>query len=84
MTSLALTRQECEKSKQQWDNLHGVVTKEFKHLESWVKDNAQKHVDVLTKNLKEDLSNTEIQWACVERIDTISNLKTSSTASTVI
>ena len=61
MSSPALTRQEQEKSKQQWDNLHRVVMKEFKHLEVWVKDNAQKHVDKLTKILREDLSEAETQ-----------------------
>ena len=75
MWSLALTRQEYKKSKQHWDNLHGVVTKEFKHLEMWVKDNAQKHVDELAKMIREDLSETENQWACEEKIDIITNLK---------
>ena len=75
MLNPALTRQEHKKSKQQWDNLHGVVMKEFKHLEVWVKDNAQKHVDELTKILREDLSEAENQWACKEKIDIITNLK---------
>ena len=52
-----------------------MVTKEFKHLETWVKDNAQKHVDELAKMLREDLSETENQWACEEKIDIITNLK---------
>ena len=53
----------------------GVVSKEFKHLEGWVKYNAQKHVDKLTKILREDLSEAETQWACEEKIDIIANLK---------
>ena len=75
MTSPALTRLEREKSKQQWDNLHGVVTKEFNQLEGWVKNNTKKHMDELTKLLREDLSETEVRWACEEQIDILSNLK---------
>ena len=49
--------------------------KEFKHLEVWVKDNAQKHVDKLTKILREDLSEAHFQWASEEQIDIIANLQ---------
>ena len=75
LSKSALTRQEHKKSKQQWDNLHGVVSKEFKHLEGWVKDIAQKHIDELTKILRTDLSETEVRWACEEQIEIISSLK---------
>ena len=61
MANPALTRLEREKSKQQWDNLTKVVTREFNSLEGWVKTNAQKHIDKLTKILKTDLSDTEVR-----------------------
>ena len=40
-----------------------------------VKDKAQKHIDELTKILREHLSETEARWACEEQIDIISTLK---------
>ena len=52
-----------------------MVTKEFNNLEGWVKDKAQKHIDELTKVLRENLSETEVRWACKEQIEIISSLK---------
>ena len=52
-----------------------MVTKEFHSLEGWVKTNAQKHIDKLTKILRTDLSETEVRWACEEQIEIISSLK---------
>ena len=75
MSVPARTRQEREKSKQKWDNLTKVVQKEFHSLESWVKNNAQKHIDKLTKNLSGDLSETELRWECEAQIDIVSSLK---------
>ena len=43
-----------------------MVQKEFHSLESWVKNNAQKHIDELTKNLR---------WECEAQIDIMSSLK---------
>ena len=61
MTSLALTRQKHEESKQQWDKLLLLVTKEFATLETWVRDHTQKNLDKLTKILRGDLSEAEAQ-----------------------
>ena len=52
-----------------------MVTKEFHSIEGWVKTNAQKHIDELTKILRTDLSDTEVRWECEAQIDIISNLK---------
>ena len=68
----AKNRQERERSKQKWDNLTRVVQKEFHNLESWVKNNAQKHIDKVTKNLIGDLSETEFrrEMEVIDRIKT--------------
>ena len=71
MSVAALTRLEQEKSKQQWDNLTRLVQGEFNSLECWIKYNAQKHIDKLTKILKTDLSDTDIRWECEAQIDII-------------
>ena len=75
MISQALTRQAHEQSKQRWEGLLGLVTKEFKLLEAWVKDNAQKQQDKLTETLREDLLDTEPKWACQEKLDLLVSLQ---------
>ena len=52
-----------------------MVTKEFNNLEGWVKDKAQKHIDELTKALRENLSKAEFRWTCEEQFEIISSLK---------
>ena len=52
-----------------------MVQKEFHSLESWVKNNAQKHIDKLAKNLSGDLSETELRWECEAQIDIVSSLR---------
>ena len=51
------------------------MQKEFTSLEVWVKTNAQKHIDKLTKILKTDLSDNDIRWECEAQIDIIATLK---------
>ena len=58
-----LTRQAQTLSKQKWDNCLCLIAKEFKLLEAWVLDSPQKNQEELTKNLREDLSETEAKWA---------------------
>ena len=53
----------------------GLVTKEFNLLEAWVRDNAQKQQDKLTKNLWEDLSEAEPRWECQEKLDVLATLQ---------
>ena len=52
-----------------------MVTKEFASLEAWVKTNAHKHLDKLTKILKTDLSDNDIRWEYEAQIDIIATLK---------
>ena len=75
MSVAALTRLEREQNKQGLDSLTGLVQGEFTSLEGWVKSNAQKHIDKLTKILKTDLSDTDIRWECKAQIDIIASLK---------
>ena len=52
-----------------------MVTKEFTNLETQVKDHGQKNLDELTKFLRGDLSEAEVQLASEEQIDIIANLQ---------
>ena len=56
----------------------GLLEKEFKLLEAWVRDYAQKQQDKLTKNLWEDLSEAEPRWACQEKQDVLATLQEAS------
>ena len=64
-------------SKQKWDNCLGLIAKEFKLLEAWVLDSPQKHQEELTKNLQEDLSETEAKWAYQEKLEVWATLQES-------
>ena len=75
MTSQALTRQAQAQRQQKWDNCLGLIAKEFKMLEAWVLESPQKHQEELTKNLQEDLMETEAKWACQEKIDVLATLQ---------
>ena len=64
MLVAARTRLEREQNKKRWDSLTRLVQGEFASLEVWVKSNAQKHIDELTKILKTDLSDNDVRWEC--------------------
>ena len=63
------------RSKQQWDGLLNLVTKEYQMLETWVKDHAQKQQDELTKTFSEELSEMEQKWTCQEKLDLLISLQ---------
>ena len=60
MLKSCLFANDCKPSKEQTTiGQLGLLEKKFKLLEAWVRDYAQKQQDKLTKNLQEDLSETE-------------------------
>ena len=59
-----VTREEKEKSKQEFDDLVFLIYQELRGIEGWLLNTANKKLTNIDKLLKGDLKNVEKRWEC--------------------
>ena len=62
-----VTREEKEKSKQEFDDLLFFLYQELRGIEGWLLNTANKKLTNIDKLLKGDLKNAEKRWESVKR-----------------
>ena len=59
-----VTREEKEKSKQEFEDLLYLLHQELRDIEGWLLNTANKKLTDIDKLLKGDLKNAEKRWEC--------------------